>query len=185
MCDLESSLGKKPFICVLNRLENRRFSNKIVCIAVIHAVKANGRHLYPSAFIPSNQAADGSCQADSKLQQWSRVWLMVIGTSSAGSTGGIFLSGKEDEIILFLAAGGVLEHLISCTGTSKLAPGKWVPQASGCPGLMQLSAGLCSSGSTQNTGCGCEVTEQLEVTHQPCFLSSFLIFSTQVAVLSY
>lgn len=87
----------------LNRLENRSFSSKSVCIAVICAVKASGRHLYPSAFIPSNQAADGSCQADSKLQQWSNNQLTGISTSFAGSSRGIFLFGKEDEIIVFLA----------------------------------------------------------------------------------
>lgn len=32
---------------------------------------------------------------------------MVVSTSSAGSSGGIFLSGKENEIILFLAVGDV------------------------------------------------------------------------------
>jgi len=35
---------------------------------------------------------------------------MVISTCSAGSCGGIFLSGKKEEIILFPAAGDVLER---------------------------------------------------------------------------
>ena len=47
---------------------------------------------------------------------------MVISTSSAGSSGFIFLYGKEGEIVLFLAVGDVLERLSPCTGTSKLAP---------------------------------------------------------------
>lgn len=38
---------------------------------------------------------------------YSRDWLMVVSTSSAGSSGGIFLSGKKNEIILFLAVGDV------------------------------------------------------------------------------
>lgn len=54
------------------------------------------------------------------------------------------------------------------------------------PRLEHLSVCLCPPRSTLNTGRGCEVTEQLEVSHQPCFLSSFLIFfSTWVAALSY
>lgn len=42
---------------------------------------------------------------------YSRDWLMVVSTSSAGSSGGIFLSGKENEIILFLAVGDVFALL--------------------------------------------------------------------------
>lgn len=38
---------------------------------------------------------------------YSRDWLMVVSTSSAGSSGAILLSGKENEIILFLAVGEV------------------------------------------------------------------------------
>lgn len=62
---------------------------------------------------------------------------MVISTSSAGSSGDIFLSGKEDEIILSLAVGDVLERLNPCTGTSKVAPGcfPWVPWADAALGL--------------------------------------------------
>lgn len=45
-----------------------------------------------------------------------------------------------------------------------------------CPGPMQLSSCLRSSRSALNTGHGCEATERLEVSHQPCFLSSLLIF---------
>ena len=54
-----------------------------------------------------------------------------------------------------------------------------------CPGPVQLSAHLCSSRSTLNTGHGCQVTERSKVSHQPWFLSSFLIFfSSSVAALA-
>lgn len=47
---------------------------------------------------------------------------MVISTSSAGSSGGTFLSGREDETILFLAVGNVSECCKPHPGISELAP---------------------------------------------------------------
>lgn len=163
----------------LNRPENRRFSLGSVCLAVIHAVKANGRRLYPSAFIPSSQAADGPCPADSKLLQWSRDGLMVISTSSARSSGDIFLSEK-DEIVLFLTVRDVLEHLSPCAGSSKLALCYFssVPSAGAARGLSVF---------TQERSALAMAVKLLSGQRSPIslvFLSSFLIFSTWVA-LSY
>lgn len=66
---------------------------------------------------------------------------MVISTSSAGSSGGTFLPGKEDEIILFLAVRDVLELLSPCTGTSKLGPYCFalVPWADAAPSLSAIT----------------------------------------------